>query len=282
MARFYNDHGHDFDYYYTPKPVISNMVGMHIHFQYEVALTLEPVHSVHSINNDKVELDTAFLTLCPPFCLHKSEHEINADVERMAFHFGTKMLEDFATAFDCIKKYDNVQAVFFPLSPELASQIRPIFDSFMSHPKHSIEQKLLFLTILNTVIHNVNEEDIICTKSTTTYIRDVIKYIHDHHKEPLTVDNIAKEFFISRSKLTNDFKTYTGTTIHQLLSEIRINHAVYIIYYENWKSIQEVAERVGMGDSSQFYIVFKKIMGVSPLQYVKQHPHISARLKSGE
>ena len=279
MARFYEDHGPDFDYYYTPKPVIANMVGMHIHFQYEAALTLEPVHSVHYVNSDKVELDTAFLTICLPFCLHKSEHEIGANVERMAFHFGTKMLEDFAPAFDCIKKYDSIQAVFFPLSPELSAQIRPLFETFMSKPKQSVEQKLLFLTILNTVIHSVNEDDIICTKSTTTYIHNVIKYIHEHHKEPLTVESIAKEFFISRSKLTNDFKNYTGTTIHQLLSEIRINRAVYIICYEKWNSIQEVAERVGMGDSSQFYIVFKKTMGLSPLQYVKQFPYLANRLK---
>lgn len=279
MARFYEDHGPDFDYYYTPKPVIANMVGMHIHFQYEAALTLEPVHSVHYVNNDKVELDTAFLTLCLPFCLHKSEHKIGANVERMAFHFGTKMIEDFAPAFDCIKKYDSMQAVFFPLSPELSSQIRPLFETFMSKPKQSMEQKLLFLTILNTVINSVNEDDIICTKSTTTYIHNVIKYIHDHHKESLTVESIAKEFFISRSKLTNDFKNYTGTTIHQFLSEIRINRAVYIICYEEWDSIQEVAERVGMGDSSQFYIVFKKIMGLSPLQYVKQFSYLSNNLK---
>lgn len=279
MARFYEDHGPDFDYYYTPKPVIANMVGMHIHFQYEAALTLEPVHSVHYVNNDKVELDTAFLTLCLPFCLHKSEHKIGANVERMAFHFGTKMIEDFAPAFDCIKKYDSMQAVFFPLSPELSSQIRPLFETFMSKPKQSMEQKLLFLTILNTVINSVNEDDIICTKSTTTYIHNVVKYIHEHHKDPLTVESIAKEFFISRSKLTNDFKNYTGTTIHQFLSEIRINHAVYIICYEKWDSIQEIAERVGMGDGSQFYIVFKKTMGLSPLQYVKQFSYLSNNLK---
>ncbi len=274
MPNFYEDHGPDFDYYYHPSPVYGNMVGMHIHPHYEVALTLEPVHSTHYVNNVKIELDTAFLTICAPFCLHKSLHEDGAETERTAFHFGDKMLEEFAPAFECIRQYDGYQSVFFPISKSAASSIEPIFRSFMKKPKHSVEQKLLFLVILNTIIHSVNENDVIYAGGTTSYIHDVICYINRHYNEPLTIEGIASAFFISRSKLTGDFKAYTGTTIHQLLNEIRINQAVFIMHYKKWDSIQELAERVGMGDSSQFYVVFKKMMGVSPLQYVKKiHKH---------
>lgn len=279
MAVFYEDHGPDFDFYYHPSPVGGNMAGMHIHPHYEVALTLEPVHSVHYVNNVKVELDTAFLTICAPFCLHKSLHEIGAETERTAFHFGDKMIEEFAPAFECIKKYQNVQAVFFPISREIAGKIEPIFRIFIKKHPRSIEQKLMFLAILNTVIHSVNEDEIIHTGGTTSYIHDVICHINQHYNEPLTVENIAQTFFISRSKLTSDFKSYTGTTIHQLLNEIRINRAVYIFHYEKWSSIQEVAERIGMGDSSQFYIVFKKATGESPLRYVKSRPYLARNMQ---
>ena len=108
------------------------------------------------------------------------------------------------------------------------------------------------------------------TCGTASYIHDVICYINQHYNEELTVEDIAAKFFISRSKLTSDFKSFTGTTIHQLVNEIRINQAVYIMHYKNWSSIQEIAERVGMGDGSQFYVVFKKLTGLSPLQYAKR------------
>lgn len=279
MAHFYEDHGPDFGYYYTPEPVIANMVGMHIHPQYEAALTLQSVKSVHYVNDAKINLDTPFFTLCSPFCLHKSLHEIGAQTDRMAFHFGEKMLEDFATAFSCIKKFENTQAVFFPLSPELSEEIRPIFKAFLSKPRGSMEQKLMFLTILNTIINSVNDENVIRTIGTTTYIQNVLRYMNTHYNEPLTVESIAKEFFISRSKITSDFKKQTGMTIHQLLNEIRINRAIYIIRYENWNSIREIAECVGMGESTQFYVAFKKMMGLSPLQYVKQFSYLNNRLK---
>ena len=278
MAKFYEDHGPDFDYYYTPKPVIANMVGGHIHPQYEAALTLNPVPSKHYIGNTKIELNTAFFSICVPFCLHKYEHEIGAQTDRMAFHFGEKMYAEFAPAFACMKPYEQIQSTFFPLSPQLSEEIRPIFDTFMSKPRQSMEQKLLFLLILNTVIQNVDEKDVICTTNTLTYIQDVLSYLHTHYNEPLTVEELAKTFFISRSKLTGDFKKHTGVTIHQLLSEIRINRALYMIRYENWNSIQEIADSVGMGDSTQFYVLFKKMMGMSPLQYVKQFSYLKKRL----
>ena len=95
-------------------------------------------------------------------------------------------------------------------------------------------------------------------------------YVEEHYAEPLTLDSLAEQFFVSRSKLSKDFKTHTGTSLHQFLLDIRINRAILHIYYGTYDTVREIAEAVGFGNSLHFYSAFKKAVGMTPLQYAKK------------
>ena len=92
----------------------------------------------------------------------------------------------------------------------------------------------------------------------------------EHYDEPMTLESLAEQFFVSRSKLSKDYKTHTGTSVHQFLLDIRINHAIYHIYNSTYDTVRDIAEAVGFGNSLQFYCAFKKAVGMTPLQYAKK------------
>ena len=91
----------------------------------------------------------------------------------------------------------------------------------------------------------------------------------EHYNEPLTLDSLAEQFFVSRAKLSRDFKAHTGTTLHQFLLEIRISRATLYIRRGSFASVRDVANEVGFGNGLHFYSAFKKVMGMPPLEYAK-------------
>jgi len=90
-------------------------------------------------------------------------------------------------------------------------------------------------------------------KETLQRLNDVFEYIESHYQEVLT----------------RFFKTNTGKTFMQFLTEYRINQAKFILANEKIP-MAEVAEKAGFASVKTFHHVFKEAVGQSPLQYQKQ------------
>lgn len=92
--------------------------------------------------------------------------------------------------------------------------------------------------------------------------QEVIRYINGHLTEPLTLEGLARDFFISKNHLTAIFKRATGTTV-----------ASYILYKRMALARKELgagtpaaeaAARAGFGDYSGFFRAYKKMFGYPP------------------
>ncbi|MDE6202857.1 MAG: AraC family transcriptional regulator, partial [Lachnospiraceae bacterium] len=107
------------------------------------------------------------------------------------------------------------------------------------------------------------------TSSGIDYIPQILSYIQENYRTT-SVEDIAHHFYISRSYLSRVFKAYTNTTVIQTLQRIRIQHACD--YLQNTRlSVQNISDAVGYGDVTFFIRTFKKITGVTPLQYRKRY-----------
>lgn len=78
----------------------------------------------------------------------------------------------------------------------------------------------------------------------------------------LTLDEIAKAFFVSKFYLCRVFKGYSGTSIHAYINKKRIMMAKE--YIENGMSARAASEAVGYQDYSAFYRAYVKVTGKSP------------------
>lgn len=96
----------------------------------------------------------------------------------------------------------------------------------------------------------------------------IMKLIAERYHLPLTVEDIAKEVFLSPNYVRTIFKEKTGETILDYLTRIRMNHASELLKDRSLK-VREIAHRVSYENVSYFCSVFQKHKGSTPNEYRK-------------
>jgi two-component system response regulator YesN len=97
-------------------------------------------------------------------------------------------------------------------------------------------------------------------------IRQAKKIIEEKYAENLSVNDIAKEVFLTNTYLCFLFKQETGMTINEYLIDVRIRAAKAMLDNANNK-IYDVAFAVGYKSVSYFTRLFAKTTGITPSEY---------------
>ena len=101
------------------------------------------------------------------------------------------------------------------------------------------------------------------------YYSKIISYINSHYAENLTVSDIAKHIHISTNHLRRICHEKSNLTPQMLITSKRINVAKVLLANDT-SSIEEIASMVGFANVGAFSKCFKKMCGISPLQFRKQ------------
>lgn len=98
----------------------------------------------------------------------------------------------------------------------------------------------------------------------------IAKLLDERYHLPVTVEDIAKEVYLSPNYARTIFKEKTGETILDYLTRIRMNHAAGLLKDRGLK-VREIAHRVGYENVSYFCSVFQKRKGSTPNEFRKLH-----------
>jgi AraC-like DNA-binding protein len=82
----------------------------------------------------------------------------------------------------------------------------------------------------------------------------------------VTVEALAKKYGISPISLNKYFSIMYGDTVHKYLQSYRMDHAAKLLS-DTDKSIADIALDVGYENQGKFATLFKRIYGMSPLEY---------------
>ncbi len=96
-------------------------------------------------------------------------------------------------------------------------------------------------------------------------IDEVFRYIHAHLTEELTLEQLEKEFYVSRHHLIRQFKRRCGMTVHQYIVKARLD--LCRSYIEQGYSITEVYRMGGFGGYNHFFRAFKQEYAMTPKEY---------------
>ncbi|MEO7989164.1 MAG: helix-turn-helix domain-containing protein [Chryseolinea sp.] len=98
---------------------------------------------------------------------------------------------------------------------------------------------------------------------------DIIKvqeYIEAHFNDKISVDELSEEFSIGRRTLERRFKKATNNTVVEYIQRVKVEASKKQLETGR-KTINEVMYDIGYSDNKAFRDVFKKIAGLSPLEY---------------
>ena len=101
-------------------------------------------------------------------------------------------------------------------------------------------------------------------------VRLTMRYINSFYKNKIDLQHLADRVHLHPNYLCALFKAYTGETVFQHLTRIRVESAAYILREEDLP-ISRVAELSGFNTESLFYQKFKQVMGITPSAYKKMH-----------
>ncbi len=97
-------------------------------------------------------------------------------------------------------------------------------------------------------------------------IEEILSYINEHLDQQLSLDMLAQRASLSPFYFSRVFKKETGYTLREYLINTRINAARF--YLSTTKlSLKEITYRCGYGNDSTFCTMFKRITGMTPLEY---------------
>jgi transcriptional regulator GlxA family with amidase domain len=101
-------------------------------------------------------------------------------------------------------------------------------------------------------------------------IRKAQEFIENNFQEKITVDQLASMLAIGRRNLERRFKKATSNTVSEYIQRVKIE-AAKIRLESSRENVNEVMYQVGYSDTKAFRNTFKRITGLSPVQYRQKY-----------
>ena len=119
--------------------------------------------------------------------------------------------------------------------------------------------------IIEMVMECVSTESV-ADANARSKIQMAIGYIQEHFAENLTVNVLAEHYAMSPNYFSSMFKKEMSRSAVNYITELRINQARELLCHSEL-SVVDISKKVGYEDSQYFFRVFKKYLGMTPLQY---------------
>lgn len=124
------------------------------------------------------------------------------------------------------------------------------------------------LTQLLVAVNRMAEQDserFEASSRSSRMVAAAIDYVNEHYGEPLSLDLLAEQCYVSKYHLSHEFNRQVGTSVHRYILKKRLLNARQLM--SQGESPSCVYARCGFGDYAGFYRAFRAEYGVGPREY---------------
>lgn len=246
-------------------------VDFHYHSFHKIMILLSG-HVTYAIEGASYALEPGDMVLIGSGSLHRPVVSDKVPYERIILYISPEFLRRQSSP-DC-----DLESCFRQPQEDLSHVLRPAgqldlfigilnrLEAALSAPcfGQSLLCRSLFLEFLISIHQELAQHPLryITGSRLDEKIAGILRYLNLHLTDSISIDHLAEQFCISKYYLMRRFKTDTGYTIHNYLTEKRLILAKERI--AAGMSLVKVAECCGFGDYPAFYRAYKKRFGASP------------------
>ena len=159
--------------------------------------------------------------------------------------------------------------VIHPVSPLFSADMDAIFD-LKNHQPQEYEFEVLakYLGMLRQIYRiycHTNHNDTITHNADLEILREMMAFVGENYQEDITVDALAREGNVSRSKCTRLFRDYLQQSPIEYVQNYRLERSVVLLRTTN-ASLSEVARKCGFNQQSYFNRLFMRKFHMTPKQ----------------
>lgn len=263
------------------KDVTLDKIQPHFHNHYEFYFFLDG-DTNYNVGNEKFHLKKGDFLIIKPGLLHFPEVKFtdeNKTYERFVIWASDTYINELSI------KDDGILKVFSKITKKGLCHFRP-----------DTRNKTIILNILEDMTSEMDEKSVgykfaieslfmqliirlcrvISTRNTfrqetvsPDLYSSIIRYIHSHIKDTLSIDDLSSQFYVSRSYISKVVKEHLNTPVHKYIVKVKIENVLSQV--RQGSPLTATAEEYGFDNYSTFYRECKKIYGKSPKDTIRDN-----------
>jgi two-component system, response regulator YesN len=135
--------------------------------------------------------------------------------------------------------------------------------------EHILNVTAMLTELIGKVIKEIQH---IRYNNSKAMINQAVNYIQYHYDEKISLEDVAEKLNLSKHYLCSVFKKETGENMSLYINKLRIDKAKSMLL-ESEGRIKEIFEEVGYSNQQYFSKVFKKITGITVMEYKESRMH---------
>jgi len=248
-------------------------VSLHSHNYIEVLYCRTSVGVEYLIGSDRYRLQEGDIVYVPPGVSHRPilPEKLTAPYERDVLWISTEFMDTFMRMYpdETVSQRDHSVPV-----RTAGTRWEFMGDLFRAGVLEEEQKKPGWEAAVmgNTLIIFAHMKRIYMERSAGTMKAEkpelldrITAYIERNYPQHITIDELARQFYVSNSTISHLFKQKMGVSLYRYITQRRLIAAKSLISKKI--PMEEIAAQIGFADYSTFYRAFKQEYGISPRQF---------------
>lgn len=242
----------------------------HWHDNVEIVQMLEN-KSVFIVDGKPIEAKKGDVIVIKDQSIHRSRAESGKFCFRIV-QFSNKIFFDMNKSvgdvetyipYEEIKKVPNLEKILNNLFEIADIEGREIYID--ENPFYQFVVMAAYMALLRSFPEKESELPI---KGERNEFSGIVEYINKNFKKDINIGSISETLYISRKRLTKLFAKYSGMSINEYITSLRIKNTNHLLSCGH--SVTETALESGFRSIRTFNKVYKDFTGMTPSEYQKK------------
>ncbi len=273
--------GNTMEFFHYKGDLSYGRVKPHTHTHYEFYFFLAG-DAFYTVGNKRFHLEPGDFLIIEPEKLHFPEIAFSKGTNRPYERVVIWVSPDYLKELEAVSQ--TMQSIMQSVAKNGSCHYRPGAEarqrivSILEEMTHEQEEQgtdyefymgTLFSQLLiqiNRILHT--RKTVQKNSPTRNLYSEVVRYIHNNIEKPLSLDDLASEFYVSRSYISRVFREHLDISVHQYVLRLKLDRALDNI--AGGASLSEAAMNYGFENYSTFYRLCRKEFNLSPRQLVNR------------